>query len=85
MNKMENETFKRISKAAARKMWNTGKAYEIYVMPCKVRLGGMWFYPVPLCYPDGKTVFDNAVNEYEIFNCCAEVGKYSSFFVKKDV
>lgn len=80
----ENNTFKRISKAAARSMWNNGKAYDVFAMPCNARLDNPWFGPAPLCSPDGHTVFENAVNAFEFYNCNdAQLGRRAAFFIKK--
>ena len=84
MIQQENRIFKRISKTAARSMWNNGRAYDIYALPSKTRLDNVWLEPVPLCYPEGCTVFENAVNEYEFYNCNdSQLGRRAAFFIKK--
>ena len=80
-------SYKRINKPTARKMYNHG--CDILLLPCKVNdslVEGThpWLKPVTIninsCeHNDNK--FDRTVNEYEYYNCNAELGYYSHYFV----
>ena len=81
MRQIETKNFKRISKAAARKIYeNHG---EIYMCACNVHPEnsyGLLLGPVNTWYP-----FDNMVSQATFYNCNAELGQYLAFYVRKGV
>ena len=81
-------SYKRINKPTARKMYNHG--CNILLLPCKVNDSAVdgcshpWVKPVTINISDCKhdaNKFDRTVNEYEYYNCNAELGYYSHYFV----
>ena len=80
-------SYKRINKPTARKMYNHG--CDILLRPCKVNDSVVegnhpWVKPgtinIEECKHDSNK-FDRTVNEYEYYNCNAELGYYSHYFV----
>ena len=82
--------YKRVNKAIARKLYNYG--CDILLLPCKVNdslvydYPNQWIKPITLnintCNCDANK-FDRSVNEYEYYNCNAELGYYSHYFVNE--
>ena len=84
-------SYKRVNKPTARRMFNKG--YNIKLIPCKVSYvaiyteGNEWFTPITICITDSKedsNKFDRAVNEYEYYNCNAELGYYAHYYVSEE-
>ena len=70
---------KKINKAAARKLFNSGAAVMIAACkmnPCSAWFGGCWIQ-------SGEDVnnFDLVVNTFEAYNCSAETGRYAAFYI----
>lgn len=83
MNNYTINGYKRISKAAARKVYNAGG--EIYMCPVKLAPGGFWR---PECSASGAAEyagrFDSLVNAFEFYNCYdARTGEYTAFYIKQ--
>ena len=82
-------SYKRVNKALARKMFNSG--CEILLLPCKVRDdvvngGNPWIKPITISIFNSEfeeNKFDRSVIRYEHYNCNAEVGYYSHYFVSE--
>lgn len=72
-----NNEIHRVIKSDARKYYNAG--FNVYVLPCKVRLDNCWIKPY--CLPKNQD-FDKLVAEYSYYNCNNELGHYCSFFIK---
>ncbi len=87
--------YKRISKPAARKIYNDGGV--IRLVPCNIRPVNYWDY-----YADAQkdqftqvdydgfnaTVarnkeFETVVNAFTYYNCNSETGKYPAFYIKE--
>lgn len=76
----------RVKRYTARKMYRSG--YTIYLIACKVRLDNAWIKPVPINISDkdldvGDT-FDRRINNFEYYNCNAELGYYSHYYVTEE-
>ena len=69
---------KRISMAAARRLFNKG--IEIYMLPSKSVIGNIWILPIGI-HQDGIS-FEAHVNEYRYYNCSAETGKRVHFYIE---
>ena len=73
--------YERVDKRRARRLYNEG--IELYMVPCNcsvhsmftIRMGEYWDRDYP---------FDIVVNEFEWYNCNAETGKYTMFFIKDE-
>ena len=82
-------SYKRVMKPLARKMFNCG--ISIKLLPCKVSdsalVDSTWVEPMEislLTSPHDINNFDRLVNEYEYYNCNAELGYYSKYFVSEE-
>lgn len=75
--------YKRVRKDVARRLFDQGRI--IYLMPSKVvpSDSGPWIKPYPINNRAGED-FDNLVNRYEYYNCCWELGYYTSFWVNRE-
>ena len=51
---------------------------DIYVMPCNMCIGSMWFTPIKITGD-----FDSFINECMYYNCNNETGKYLHFYIDK--
>lgn len=83
-------SYKKVNKPTARKMYRQG--CSILLLPCKVNDSAVngsspWVKPVTInintCTHDANK-FDRSVNDYEYYNCNAELGYYSHYFVSED-
>lgn len=82
--------YKRVNKPTARKMYNMG--CSILLLPCKVNDSAVdgssiWIEPVKISLLDSDSNinhFDRAVNNYEYYNCNAELGYYAHYFVSEE-
>lgn len=82
--------YKRVNKATARKMYNHG--CSILLLPCKVResaiydstSSNLWVRPCEINIIESSSFenkFDMAVNNFEYYNCNAELGYYAHYYV----
>lgn len=83
MNKREFSSsgtlYTRISKVAARKAYNAGRA--VYVAPVNYRPFGPWF-TAPEIRNDSGATFDSYINSFEYYNCTLpEAGKYAAYYI----
>ena len=83
-------SYKRITKPNARKMYNHG--CDILLLPCKVSNTAIqdkspWIKPVTInilnCEHEVNK-FDRTINDYEYYNCNAELGYYAHYFVSEE-
>ena len=93
MNQITIRGWKRISKKAARKLYEQGK--KIRLCPCKVDPTNE-YYPMSFDISlndeyevepfDWQMKFDARVNAFEFYNCqYNELGKYTSFYIREGV
>ncbi len=75
--------YKRIRKDVARRLFNNGQI--IYLTPSKIAASdsSMWIKPYPINNRAGEN-FDDLVNRYEYYNCCYELGYYTSFWINRE-
>ena len=77
---VKNVVYERITKAAARKLFNSGG--KIYICACNLRPGSPWF---PGTWIDSSVDpdFEKVVNAFTFYNCINnETGKYASYYIK---
>lgn len=81
MIKIETQKYIRISKQAARKIYeNNG---ELYIIPCKMNPENSWGMlqgPINTIHP-----FDKMCTWATYYNCNNETGRYLAFYIKKEV
>lgn len=75
---VKNMTFTRVSKPTAKKAFNQGE--KIAVLPCKFGFY-LWQYRLITEKSVYNPDFDKFVNEFEYYNCSAELGKYAAFYL----
>lgn len=82
MRKFEIAGFSRISKAAARKLYNAG--HIVYFCAVNMRPGAPWNSECAVqLNPADSEPFENRVKGFEFYNCVdCETGKYTAFYVK---
>jgi hypothetical protein len=75
--------YRRIRKDVARRLFNNGRI--IYLTPSKVAPNdsGPWIRPYAINNRAGQD-FDAIVNSFEFYNCCYELGYYTSFWVNRE-
>jgi hypothetical protein len=83
MNKYDDGKYKRISKAAAKKLFEQGKTF--YIQSCNMRPENVWqsAYEVEpqRIIEDGDT-FTDFVNSYRYYNSDHERGYYPAFYIR---
>lgn len=72
--------FQKIRKDVARRAYNAG--YEISLLPSKCALGSMWFTGIRIHKDYAELTFDAAVNSFEYYNCCSELGYTARFYME---
>ena len=85
MNKISIGGFTRISKAAARKLYNENKA--IYLCPVKLSPVNIWQGAMQVrkdCIDEYNRSFENVYNNFWYYNCDNERGNYIAFYVKEE-
>lgn len=76
MNKIKFDGFERITKAEAKKLYNSGK--NISIVPCKAVPGSVWW--AGFVNNENGRNFENLINEFIYYNCNNQVGKYPAFY-----
>ena len=79
MNKYIINGFERITKTAARKLYNNGGA--VTVCPCKLAPGGGWAVGVTISNASGRD-FQKVINEFIFYNCNAAAGYYPAYYMR---
>lgn len=86
MKRYNFNTVTRISKTVARKLYNAG--CDVLFIPCNLNPENN-FYNLGIW--ENKTLvgqydsFEKLVNSFEFYNCNNETGKYTAFYIKKEV
>jgi len=76
----KNVVYERITKGAARKLFNSGG--KIYICACNLRPGWPW-YPEIWIDSSVDSDFEKVVNAFTFYNCINnETGKYPSYYIK---
>lgn len=75
-----------VTKTQAKKLFEQGET--IYLHPCKMRFDNVWQPPIPISIDRIKNEFGwdfgKYVNNFEVYNCDGERGKYTHFFIQID-
>ena len=83
MKHIETKHYERISKAAAKKLFDKGAVF--YMVPCNVSPDNNIMYPARIEKEPGyNDDFEKIVAAYTVYNCnYKEYGKYPAFYTKK--
>lgn len=73
--------YKRISKKAARRLFDEG--VEIKMAPCKVNIENEFFNFYFDINNKSEGSFDTLVNMCTYYNCNSELGYYLAYYIKK--
>jgi len=83
MNRYTIDGYERISKAAARKLFDQGKTF--YIQSCNMRPVNVWQSAYEInpeqCKENGDS-FSDVVNSYEYYNTDSQRGRYAAFYIK---
>lgn len=71
---------KKINKNQARKIFNNGGT--VAILPCKMVPGGPWAF-MSYINKDRDNDFEKTINAYEYYNCGAETGNYTAYYVNE--
>lgn len=83
MNKYETKTLKRISKRAARRIYDNGG--ELTIIACKLSPENTFYnFGITTNKTRCDATFDQFVNAYEFYNCNYECGYYAAFYIRRD-
>lgn len=83
--------YKKVNKPTARKLYYEG--ISIYLIPCKVSevclddTQKTWVKPCIInmfTTDESENKFDRAVNNFEYYNCNAELGYYARYYVTEE-
>ena len=79
MNEYRGNRFDRISKTAAKKLYESGA--EVYAAPCKMNPESIWFSPFGFqINEENGADFQNVVNAATYYQCNYETGYYLAFY-----
>lgn len=70
-------------KAIIRRAKNTNEDFEIYVLPCKVRIDNLWMSPYKIV-ANSLEEFQDAINKYEYYNCNSELGEHLNYYITEE-
>lgn len=71
----------KIRKDTARRAYNTG--FMVILLPSKCGFNSMWVQGVRAEKSFQDIDFDNLVNSFEYYNCCAELGRTAAYYMDK--
>ena len=77
--------YTRVRKDVARRLYSEGKT--IYLTPSNIaaRDSNFWIKPYPINNEGNLKSFDDAVNEFEYYNCNNhELGYYTNFWIDEE-
>ena len=80
MNAVSIGGYTRISKQAARNLYNASK--PVYVCSCKCRPDSVWQPAIEIAKSHDGDSFDNYTNRFEYYNCDHGRGYYAAFYTK---
>ena len=80
MNRLKINGFERITKADALRRYKNGSI--IYLCPVKLAPGGFWWPEIPI-KNDSPRRFESIINEFEYYNCDAERGYYTAYYIRE--
>ena len=77
------ENYERVDKRVARRLFDEGTT--LYLTPCRCAVTSMFTVKVGKDWwgVEEDRTFDSLVNEFEYYNCNAELGRYTMYFVEK--
>jgi len=73
---------KKINKTQARKLFNEGT--EIMFAPSNYNINSPWHVQMNISNGDIDISFDEFVEIYKRMNCCTELGRRVSYYVKEE-
>ena len=91
MKRIEIDGYRRISKPAARKAYQSGET--VYIIPCKLSPANVYMPAMaisckpsqdetPVNMPGCAATFEKRVNAFEYYNCSPETGNYTAFYTR---
>lgn len=81
MRQIKTYNWIRVDKITARRLYQTGRHGLLNFCPVNLNPENPWGL---LWHPSNNDMpFDQLVNEYEIYNCNNETGRYTAFYVPR--
>ena len=59
---------------------NGNKDFEIYVLPCKVRINNIWMSPYKIV-ANSYDKFQDECSKYMYYNCNSELGEHLNYYI----
>lgn len=63
-----------------REVKNGNKDFEIYVLPCKVRINNIWMSPYKIV-ANSYDKFQDECSKYMYYNCNSELGEHLNYYI----
>ena len=63
-----------------REVKNGNKDFEIYVLPCKVRIDNIWINPYKIV-ANSYDKFQDECGKYMYYNCNSELGEHLNYYI----
>ena len=82
MRQITTTNYVRISKKTARALYKTGQENRLYFCPVNLNPENPW--GLMWNAPNNDIPFDQLVSEYQYYNCDAERGYYTAFYVPRE-
>ena len=70
-------------KAIIRREVKNGNNFEIYVLPCNVRINNMWMRPY-LIKTNSYDKFQDECSKYIYYNCNSELGEHLAYYITEE-
>ena len=67
-------------KAIIRREVKNGNYFEIYVLPCKVRINNIWMSPYKIV-ANSLEGFQDECSKYMYYNCNSELGEHLNYYI----
>ena len=66
-----------------REVKNGNKDFEIYVLPCKVRINNIWMSPYKIV-ANSYDKFQDECSKYMYYNCNSELGEHLNYYITEE-
>lgn len=70
-------------KAIIRREVKNGNYFEIYVLPCKVRINNIWVSPYKIV-TNSLEGFQDECSKYMYYNCNSELGEHLNYYITEE-
>lgn len=71
------------AKAIIRREVKNSKDFEIYILPCKVRINNIWVSPYKIV-ANSLEGFQDECSKYMYYNCNSELGEHLNYYITEE-